>query len=307
MKKRYLVIIVSVIVILAIAATAFFINRHDKKTGNIAATVLYFINDSRTSINQADANVYYSDADNLVHQITAELSLAKYNHTVPFGTQVNYLSRNDDGTMHIDLSHNFLTSDVDYNTLRTYAYIKSICSAGNIIDATGVKVTVDDNEIISPNGEYIDYLYAGSVNLSSDMADLSDDVVALYHLTGSGKLKRQTYTAAVSGMLSTEEFILSRLGTDPGTEGLKKSYTNAADIIGVTTSDGICYVNLKESFVSANSGANKEKAVIFSMVNSLVALDDVEGVVILVDGKYTDKFGSVDISGILTENYGIVE
>lgn len=305
MKKKYIIIAV-LCVIIAAALFLIFGNRNNT-TENTVSTTLYFINSDETSISSQTSSLQYINKDDLVYKITDELKKPSYNQTMPERTRVNSIERYDDNTMLIDLSRDFLTDNIDYNTLRTYAYIKSICAAGSVVDVSGVKVTVNGSEIMKANGETIDYLYAGDVNLSSDMADISDNVVALYHLTKDGNLKRETYSVAVSGKLSTERFILDRLAVNPENPELKSAYSNSEDIVSVQTKSGKCFVNVKKSFVSANSGKNKEQAVIYSMVNSLTELDDVDSVIILVDGKREDMFGNVDISKELTADYRMVE
>jgi len=307
MKKKYIIIISAVIALAIIAALFFILGGSDEHMGNKVSTTLYYINSTETSIHQKTSSLNYTGADDLVYKITDELKKSTYNKTVPEGTRINSIERYDDNSMLIDLSRDFLTDNIDYNTLRTYAYIKSINAAGSVIDVSSVKVSVNGSDIIKANGEIIDFLHADAVNLSSDMADISDDVVALYHLTKSGKLKKETYSVAVSGKLSTERFILDRLAVNPANPELKSAYSNSDDITSVQTKDGICFVNLKKSFVSANTGKNKERAVIYSMVNSLTELDDVDSVIFLIDGKREDMFGNVDISKALYADYSLVE
>ena len=43
------------------------------------------------------------------------------------------------------------------------------------------------------------------------------------------------------------------------------------------------------------------------MVNSLTELDDVDGVVFLIEGERCDKFGTVDIANVLKADNSIVE
>ena len=308
MKKRIIIISASaglVLVMLSIVFGVIFGRREKREHGVL--TTLYFLNEDRSSIEEAERVMSYATPDDLTKQIIEELKRADANRTINEKTKVNSIIRNADNTMIIDLSRDYITDNIDGNTLATYALIKSVCAAGSVIDVSGVKVTVDGSNILAGDGEAIDYLYAGDVNLHSDMAEISDSVIALYHLADENKLKRETYSVAVSGKLSTERFILERLAMKPDNEAYESAYINNDGFIGVETRGGICFVNLKNSFLQDNTGDDeKEQAVIYSMVNSLTELSDVDGVMFLIDGKRVRNFGSVDISGILTANTGIV-
>lgn len=306
-KKQIIIIAAAVLLIALISAIIIGIVGGGDNQGNEVSTTLYFVNREKTSIEQSNRTVYYRDKDDMVYKIAEELKKSSSNKMLAADVSVKSIKRNDDNTMKIDVSSGFLTGDKNYDILRTYAFIKSMCAAGSVIDAGGVKLTVEGRNIIGADGEVIDYLYAGDVNLSSDMADISDDVIALYHLTRNNMLHRETYSVAVSGKMSTERFILERLAINPENEYLKSAYVNNDGIINAQTVDGICFVNLKNSFVRANTDGKKDKTVIYSMVNSLTELDDVDGVVFLIDGKRCENFGTVDIANVLKADNSIVE
>lgn len=309
MKKKIVIIasaaaaLIVCLIILLLAASN---NKDDELKG--VFTTLYFLNEDQSSIEEANRTISYSTRDDLTRKIIDELKKKEANKTIAENVTVKSITRNNDNTMLINLTGDFLTEDVDCNTLRTYALVKSVCAAGSVVDVSGVKVTVNGSSILAGDGEPIEYLYAGDVNLHSDMADITDSVIALYHLTTNNTLKRETYSVAVSGKLSTERFILERLAMQPEDGRFKSSYVNNEGIIDVETRSKLCFINLKDTFVTDNTGNDiKEKLAVYSMVNSLTELNDVEGVVFLINGKRADKFGSVDISGVLTADKSIVE
>jgi len=306
-KKKIILISAGAVALLAVIAIIIGIAGTNKNTGNEVSTTLYFVNKEKTSIDQSNRTVFYKDKNDMVYKITDELKKRSANKMIANGTSVKSIRRNEDNTMRIDLTGEFLTGDKNYDILRTYAYIKSICAAGSIIDVGGVKLTVEGKSILGSDGEVIEYLYAGDVNLSSDMEEISDDVIALYHMTQNNMLQKETYSVAVSGKMSTERFILERLAEEPENKSFKSAYVNNDGIISVETVDGICFVNLKKSFVKDNTNGQNDKPVVYSIVNSLTELNDVEGVVFLIDGEKRQNFGTVDIANVLKADYSIVE
>ncbi|MDE6926069.1 MAG: GerMN domain-containing protein, partial [Acetatifactor sp.] len=83
-----------------------------------------------------------------------------------------------------------------------------------------------------------------------------------------------------------ERFIVEELIAGPSgqVDGLNPTINPNTKIINVTTKDGICYVNLDENFLTVPENVSMEAAV-YSMVNSLVELSNINKVQILVNGE----------------------
>lgn len=83
-----------------------------------------------------------------------------------------------------------------------------------------------------------------------------------------------------------ERFIVEELIAGPSgqVEGLHPTINPGTKIINVTTKDGICYVNLDGTFLTVPENVSMEAAV-YSMVNSLVELSNINKVQILVNGE----------------------
>lgn len=67
-------------------------------------------------------------------------------------------------------------------------------------------------------------------------------------------------------------------------EGLHATINPNTKIINVTTKDGICYVNLDDNFLTVPDNVSMDAAV-YSIVNSLVELSNINKVQILVNGE----------------------
>lgn len=86
--------------------------------------------------------------------------------------------------------------------------------------------------------------------------------------------------------LIVEELIVGPSGQ---VEGLYASVNPNTKIINVMTRDGICYVNLDESFLTVPDTASLEVTV-YSIVNSLVELNNINKVQILINGEVPTNF-----------------
>ncbi len=106
-----------------------------------------------------------------------------------------------------------------------------------------------------------------------------------------------------------EYYIVDELIKGTNTPGLISYIPKSTKIINVETDNKICYVNLSEDFVTKQPNDEQiNKLSIYQIVNSLTALDDVDGVQILIDSKKSKGFkNGIDLSEVLTENTDFIE
>ena len=74
-------------------------------------------------------------------------------------------------------------------------------------------------------------------------------------------------------------------------EGQYPSINPNTKILSVMTRDGVCYVNLDENFLSVVNNVSTDVSV-YSIVNSLIELSNVNKVQILVNGEVPQAFSS---------------
>ena len=83
-----------------------------------------------------------------------------------------------------------------------------------------------------------------------------------------------------------EELISGPSGQVPG---IYPTVNNNTKILSVTTKDGICYVNMDSNFLMVVNNVSTELA-IYSIVNSLAELTNVNKVQILINGEVPVSF-----------------
>ena len=84
--------------------------------------------------------------------------------------------------------------------------------------------------------------------------------------------------------ISMEKLVVEYLVKGPDSEDVYPVINPGTKILGVTVKDGICYVNLDENFLTQIYNVTADVAV-YSIVNSLVELSNVNKVQIAVNGK----------------------
>lgn len=266
---------------------------------------LYFANMAETSLASEIREVKYSDPkrlpENLMIQLLKGPENSKLYRLIDKETKLLGLYNND-GAVEVDLSDEFLDEDSAKNMLAVYSVVKSLCSIDGV---NSVKVTVRGREIETSSG-IIGYLSAEDINLSTDQNTIETNEIILYFPEkDTGMLKKKIRTVKVGDQQPLEYYVVSGLIKGPGTKEFQSVLHKDTEIISVNTVSDICFVNMSKNFVEKNAGSNGELA-IYSIVNSLTELENINRVQFLIEGKKVHEFGNMDIFGIYERNNDII-
>ena len=91
-------------------------------------------------------------------------------------------------------------------------------------------------------------------------------------------------TVVYNSNISMERLVVENLVKGPESEEVFPVINSATKVQGVTVKDGICYVNLDDAFLTQVYNVTAD-VVIYSLVNSLVELSNVNKVQIAVNGR----------------------
>ena len=104
-----------------------------------------------------------------------------------------------------------------------------------------------------------------------------------------------------------EKLVTEQVIEGPKEKGMRPTVTPTTKILGATIKDGICYLNLSADFLTLSYPVSEEM-VIYSLVNSLTELPNVNKVQISIDGESDMYFGDhILMSTIFERNLEIVE
>ncbi len=132
----------------------------------------------------------------------------------------------------------------------------------------------------------------------------------LYFTDQEGKqLIPEERTVYYNSNAPLEKVVVEQLVKGPKEEGHAAVLPSEINILSVTIQEGICYVNLDNSFKNllqtSNSTLNPELAV-YSIVNSLADTCRVNKIQISVNGKTNLTVGSVDLSSLLNKREELI-
>lgn len=196
----------------------------------------------------------------------------------------------------------------DFNDLSESARLVCI---GSIV-YTFSDISFVDNVRLSVDGENIADKYnmygKNTASLNKDNVvnnpiinpeKINRQKVVLYFLNEKGvKLVPEERSIEVKQSQTLEYQIVEQLIAGPAEDGNSAVIPQGTKVKDIKTEEGICYVNLTSDFVNKLSGSTeREKLIIYSIVNSLTELNTVNKVQFLIEGEKISEFkGHYDFS-----------
>ena len=130
--------------------------------------------------------------------------------------------------------------------------------------------------------------------------------LTLYFADESGQsLVEKTESITYNGNISMDRLVVDNVIAGPHSTDAFATIDPATTVISVTTQDGICYVNLSRDFLNKTSNISDE-IIVYSLVNSLTELGNVNKVQILIDGSKDEKLGAYDFSSPFERNLELI-
>lgn len=173
-----------------------------------------------------------------------------------------------------------------------------------------VSIEIEDNPLLDTNGLPIGAMTADSFinNSGSELNDYEKVDLALYYTDEFGDVLVRNDTSQVyNSNDSMEKLIVEQLINGSEDKELLPTINPKTKIISITSKDGICYLNLSKEFLEPVQNTTWEVA-IYSLVNSLVELSNINKVQILVDGTTDIMYReSISLTTIFERNLDIVK
>ncbi|MCH3986771.1 MAG: GerMN domain-containing protein [Lachnospiraceae bacterium] len=170
---------------------------------------------------------------------------------------------------------------------------------------------MQDGEVITTgSGDTLENMAASAY--VDDSGDKGGNVewrdINLYFANKDGtKLVRTGMTVAYNKNMSLEKIVVSKLLAGPTDSRLQATIPDTVSALSVSMRDGICYVNLSESFLTDYANVSGDLP-IYSIVDSLCDLESVKGVRILVNGSTSAVFReTIPLDSTFTADYSMVE
>lgn len=257
---------------------------------------VYYVSNSETKVEAHDYEMQSETSAEQLEELFSCLSTIpeKLEYKAPFSMGFDILGyKLEEGMLQIDVSSAYLELPATTEVLVRAAIVRTLTQ---IDDVKYVGITVDGNQLCDNKGEQVGWMDADSFinNDGNEINTYELTKVMLYFANADGTKLIATYREKhYSTNTPLERFVVEELIAGPSgqVDGIYPSINPETKIINVATKDGICYVNLDASFLNVVNNVSTEVSV-YSLVNSLVELSNINKVQILINGEVPSSFGT---------------
>ena len=139
-------------------------------------------------------------------------------------------------------------------------------------------------------------------------ADIQSADIKLYFANAKGdKLIPMDMNVTYNKNVPIERVVVEQLINGPGISGYYRTLPANVKLLGISVTDGTCYVNLDSTFVGGMVNA-AEMVPVYSIVNSLCDLPQIDRVQILINGESNRMYReSISLETKFTTNEDIVQ
>lgn len=275
------------------------------------AISVYYINKAETKITPVS---YSLEGETARDQVSEAIEALKENPVeLSLRTTVNGYSikswKLTDTQLFMDVSEEYRRIEPTTEVLIRAALVRTMTQITGI---DHVAITVNGEALTDSLGLPVGPMTADMFidNAGNEINTYEKVRLKLYYANETGdKLVEASVPCVYNSNISMEKLVVERIvaGPEAGLEGAYPAVNPATKVISVTVKDGTCYVNLDDGFMTQMYNVTGD-VVIYSIVNSLVELPNVNKVQIAVNGEtnltYRENF---TLTTVFDRNLDLVE
>ena len=272
---------------------------------------IYYVNSKNDKIVYDNFVIKSTNIDRMINEIIMKLKVGQCTKSkqpvIPASIESSMynLSAN---ILSLNFDNNYLRLEGRDEVLRRAAIVLTFCQLDEV---DYVRITVDGKPLQVDNKDLGNMSKESFVDLVGENSDyMIDENVVLYFADSSGKKIRKINSKIQSdGTVMLEQLVIQKLIDGPkGTNklGYYPTINEETAINRVAVNKNVCYVDFDKAFLEKPVGIS-EDVVIYSIVNTLTELKNINQVKITVNGEEREVYNDyVNISGCIERNYDIV-
>ena len=270
--------------------------KEEEETGQVIQA--YYISNEESNVEVRDLSLTTETTLDQVKEVLDALAVVpeKLEYKAPLSMGFSVLGYQlENGTLALNLGVKYLQLVPTTEILVRAALVSSLTQIENV---NYVSIKVAGNPLYDNMGKLVGAMNAEQFinNMGSEISNYETANLTLYftNKTGDGLIavkRKKAYNSNISlDRLVVEELIA---GPSSTLNGVYPTINPDTKPVAVMTKDGVCYVNLNETFLSQIYNVTAD-VTIYSIVNSLIELSNVNKVQISING---------DTSGVYREKY----
>lgn len=257
---------------------------------------VYYVSNSETKVEMHPHEMEAQTQEGQLGELIACLAKepAKLEYKAPFSMGFQVLDvKLEDRKMSINVDSSYYNLPVTTEVLVRAAIVRTLTQ---LPEVGFVMMTVEGNPLYDNNGSPVGLMNAEQF-IDNDGNEINTYELVKIRLYFAGESGTDLIPSYLEKHYSTntplERFVVEQLIAGPGgqSEGLYPSINPNTKIINVMTKDGICYVNLDEGFLTVVNNVSTDVSV-YSIVNSLAELSNINKVQILINGEQPSSFSA---------------
>lgn len=216
----------------------------------------------------------------LLYALKQEPKNVIYKSALPEMVKVNefYFSEDDRLTINFDTSYYDLKGIPEI--LCRAAIVKTLSQIDGV---EYIEFYVNGQPLKNTGGEVV--ISMTDEDFIESIGDETNYKASLYFTNENGdELIEYITDIYYTGTSTIEELVINQLINGPTKAGLYPTIPEGTTLLDVNTKEGICYIDFNEKFLENVSGI-KNEVVIYSVVNSLVELPNINKVQFLINGE----------------------
>ncbi|MCI8947918.1 MAG: GerMN domain-containing protein [Lachnospiraceae bacterium] len=271
---------------------------------------VYYLNKEETGIDSEPYKMQKQETDDQIRELLEILAMAPddadYKATISSSFTIVSVERDEEQVI--------LTVDEGYRNLNPTAEVLTRAALVRTITQLNgieyVSMKVRNDPLTDRSGNPIGIMEASMFidNAGDEINTYEKARLTLYFTDKSGtKLVEASRSVVYNTNISMEKLVVEELIKGPNNDEIFPTVNPETKVNNVTVKDGICYVNLNESFLTPMTNATSE-VTIYSITNSLVELSNVNKVQISINGDTEGTFRErIPFSTIFERNLELIE
>ena len=289
-KRTYNIIFAALIISLSVMLSGCILNRNAGTEGNFR---VYYPDKENVKVVAMGYDIVPQDTEGMIREAINRLSLQPSDYelraAIPEGVHVKSVALTD-GVLLLDFDTEYLRNAGRDEILRRAAIVRTL----NQIDGVDeISFTVDGAVLNDSKGAPVGLMTADMFidNAGDEINAYERTGLILYYADEEGTgLIKTSENVAYNSNISMEKLVTEHLISGPLSYGVYPVTAPEVKILSVTTKDGVCYVNLSKEFLQ-KQGKLSDEVVLYSFINSLTELPNINKVQFMVDSETEISFG----------------
>ena len=234
-----------------------------------------------------------ADTEAMIEEVVGELSVQPADYdlrpAIPDDVPVNSIGFSD-GLLLIDFGTEYYKTEGRAEILRRAAIVRTLDQIEGVDE---ISFTVDGTPLNDSKGVPVGMMTADMFidNAGNEINSYERTTLVLYFADEDGTgLVETKQVVAYNSNISMEKLVTEHLISGPLSDGAYPVTDPSVKLMAVTTKDGICYVNLSKEFLTKH-GKLSDEVVLYSFVNSLTELPNINKVQFMIDSETEISFG----------------